>query len=633
MTSIIGSGSGAASNGCMNVWCSRAGCSCCCSCCAGPTTSWLAGTGPSTNGPRNAVDIVGRVIALRREEHARRSGSFSCTTTGPTTGLSGGLDTGDPPTLLAPVLVPLSVPLPPPTTGPGRHSPGSGPRSTASSGGDVRAACSGGEEGGVVVPASGVSGEWMCGCVMPCGCAGACGWCAARIGEGGGEEEGAGLEGGEGVVVEDEDVEGVVDDAAGVEDTGGRGVVVNVGEAAGDVDADDKGLEGAGDGHAIDAATCAISSGSFVGGHGAAGSDAFLAEGDSALSASEGRGRGTAAGESLVDSTCAAALFDVVASPPAVPADRRRGLKDTTRGVVGAEASGTLTPSFSFSFSLPLMAFLTVWGCCDALWAFSFRFFLSDGGHASLSRSSSSLACSPFSMSRDLRFAARVLVAFGGGIDLAGGGGDGARTRFWGQLQLCGAAGAEALAFLGADGAGGGPSRGAAAATAARRALVGEAARRSVSDSDSVCEVCGSDGRARLRAWVVVLVEEVEVAGDEAALGLGMRLAVEVAVEDEATGVVCSTRRALRRTAASGEGGSEPEGPAAAAQRAAAAEEDVDSHGRRSAGGAQRSAEGAEGPAERLSGRSQMWCGRRRTTEGDLSGKWEEGGGSCAAER
>lgn len=85
--------------------------------------------------------------------------------------------------------------------------------------------------------------------------------------------------------------------------------------------------------------------------------------------------------------------------------------------------------------------------------------------------------------------------------------------------------------------------------------MVGDAGR-SLSDSDSVCEVCGSDGRARLRTWAV--------GGDGPALGLAMCLVEE---EEEAIGGeggVCSPRRALRRTAASGEGGSEPEGPAAA---------------------------------------------------------------------
>lgn len=89
--------------------------------------------------------------------------------------------------------------------------------------------------------------------------------------------------------------------------------------------------------------------------------------------------------------------------------------------------------------------------------------------------------------------------------------------------------------------------------------MVGDAGR-SLSDSDSVCEVCGSDGRARLRTWAVGAD-----GGDGPALGLAMGLVVEV--EEEAIvgeGGVCSPRRALRRTAASGEGGSEPEGPAAA---------------------------------------------------------------------
>ncbi len=53
------------------------------------------------------------------------------------------------------------------TTGGGRARASSGPRSTASSGGLTRVCNAGGDPGGVVVVcASGVSGEWMCGCVM-----------------------------------------------------------------------------------------------------------------------------------------------------------------------------------------------------------------------------------------------------------------------------------------------------------------------------------------------------------------------------------------------------------------------------------------------------------------------------------
>ena len=52
------------------------------------------------------------------------------------------------------------------TTGGGRARASSGPRSTASSGGLTRVCNPGGDPGGVVVCASGVSGEWMCGCVM-----------------------------------------------------------------------------------------------------------------------------------------------------------------------------------------------------------------------------------------------------------------------------------------------------------------------------------------------------------------------------------------------------------------------------------------------------------------------------------
>lgn len=123
------------------------------------------------------------------------------------------------------------------TTGGGKASASNGPRSTASSGGLTRVCNVGGEPGGVVVCASGVSGEWICGCVMACACAGCVG-SAGRVargdaagGEGGGDCVVAVVEGNADV---DEDAEaGAADEDAGV----GMAVLVEGADSALDMGA------------------------------------------------------------------------------------------------------------------------------------------------------------------------------------------------------------------------------------------------------------------------------------------------------------------------------------------------------------------------------------------------------------